>query len=344
MVDIIAALRAALYDFSETSVRRELAAVMADDAVIHLCHPFGDLVGPDALYDTAFAPLFSAIPDLERRDLIVTAGQTKAGDSWIGTCGFYTGVFLAPFMDIPPSGHQIGMRYHEFFRIRDNAIVEMQAIWDLPSLMMQARAWPMAPSLGREWLVPGPAMQNGLSPVPADITNSETSLSIVLDMLTHLSQHPSQGGPEVMKAEQFWHPRMSWYGPAGIGTARGIAGFRHWHQIPFLKAMPDRCGGTIKTADTHFFAEGDFVAVTGWPNMEMTVTGDGWLGIAPTGHKITMRSLDFWRVEKGLIRENWVLVDLLDVYHQIGVDVFARLREFNKSRVMGSITYADELT
>ena len=32
----------------------------------------------------------------------------------------------------------------------------------------------------------------------------------------------------------------------------------------------------------------------------------------------------------GLIRENWVLVDLLDVYDQIGVDVFARIREFNK--------------
>jgi len=34
----------------------------------------------------------------------------------------------------------------------------------------------------------------------------------------------------------------------------------------------------------------------------------------------------------GLIRENWVLVDLLDVYDQIGVDVFARTREFNKVR------------
>ena len=60
--------------------------------------------------------------------------------------------------------------------------------------------------------------------------------------------------------------------------------------------------------------------------MQMTVTGDGWLGIAPSGQEITMRSLDFWRVEGELIRENWVLVDLLDVYEQLGVDVFARLR------------------
>ena len=45
-----------------------------------------------------------------------------------------------------------------------------------------------------------------------------------------------------------------------------------------------------------------------------------------------MRSLDFWRIENGLIRENWVMVDLLDMYNQIGVDVFDRLREFNKAR------------
>ena len=40
---------------------------------------------------------------------------------------------------------------------------------------------------------------------------------------------------------------------------------------------------------------------------------------------MTMRSLDFWRVEGDLIRENWVLVDLLDVYAQLGIDVFARM-------------------
>ena len=134
-----------------------------------------------------------------------------------------------------------------------------------------------------------------------------------------------------MEMEKYWHPKMNWYGPSGIGTGRGISGFRNWHQIPFLAGMPDR-GTYIDQIDYHFFGDHDYAAVTGWPNMIQTITQGGWLGIAPTDKRITMRSLDFWRLEKGLIRENWVLVDLLDMYDQIGVDVFARMREFNKAR------------
>ena len=114
----------------------------------------------------------------------------------------------------------------------------------------------------------------------------------------------------------------------GIGTSRGIDGFRTVHQIPFLKAMPDRRGGGYQgLGQSHFFAEGDYVGETAWPGMAMTVSGDGWLGIAPTGQPITMRSLDFWRVEGELIRENWVLVDLLHAWDQLGVDVLGRMRE-----------------
>ena len=82
----------------------------------------------------------------------------------------------------------------------------------------------------------------------------------------------------------------------------------------------------------HFFGGRNFAAVTGWPDMYQSIIHGGWLGIASPDKKIEMRSLDFWRVEEGLIRENWVLVDKLHMYDQIGVDVFARMREFNKAR------------
>ena len=147
-------------------------------------------------------------------------------------------------------------------------------------------------------------------------------------MLEGLGQYAT-GGVEAMQLEKHWHPKFSWYGPSGIGTCRGVQGFRDWHQIPFLNAMPDRVGDP---AAGNLFGESNYVGFTAWPGMHMTISADGFLGIVPTDKKITMRSLDFWRREGNLLRENWVLVDLLHVYHQLDVDVFARLKEFNKAR------------
>jgi len=225
------------------------------------------------------------------------------------------------------------MRYNEFFRFENDQVVEMQALWDIPELMMQADAWPMTPSLGVEWLVPGPATQDGIITSPYDEIRADASLQLILDMGAAM-QSSSKKGVEGMKLDRYWHPKMLWYGPAGIGTNRRIAGFRNWHQIPFLKAMPNR--KDTPSDNVAWFADGNYVGTTGWPNMQMTISGDGWLGIAPSNQEITMRSLDFWRCENGLIRENWVLIDLLHVYDQIGVDVFSRMRsQFRNSQSVG---------
>ena len=337
---LLAPLRAALYDFSEHGVRAALSDVCADDAVFRLAHPLGEIHGTDAFFEQTFAPLVDAWPDLERRDHIVVAGTDDHGHDWVGCGGYYLGVALGPWLDIPPTGHITHMRFHEFYRFVDGKVVEMQSLWDIPEVMMQANAWPMAPSLGREWHIPGPATQDGIITKPSDEAAGEQTKRTIIEMLEKMKRHPSTGGPAVMEMDRYWHPKMSWYGPSAIGSGRGIAGFRHWHQIPFLNAMPDR-GKERASLTYHFFGEQNYAAVTGWPNMIQTVSDDGWMGIAPAGRKITMKSLDFWRIENGLIRENWVMVDVLEAFQQLGVDVFARLREFNKARNLGRVDLPD---
>ena len=337
---LLRALREAQYDWDDAGIRKALAALSSPDAVFRLAHPFGDMHGAEAFYENALAVLKAAWPDVERRDWLVMAGEDEAAVAWVGCGGHFVGTFAAPFLDIPPTGHLVHMRFHEFYRFENGKITEMQALWDIPEVMMQAGAWPMVPSLGREFCIPAPASGDGLIRAERNPDNSRASQQLIIDMLEHMKRHPSQGGPEVMEMPRFWHPRMNWYGPAGIGTGRGIAGFRNWHQIPFLQGMPDR-GSKVAEITYHFFGDNDYAAVTGWPNMIQTISHDGWLGIPPLNKEITMRSLDFWRVENGLIRENWVMVDLLHMYDQIGVDVFARLREFNKSRVLSTISYED---
>lgn len=293
-------------------------AVFDANALIQLAFPFETMAGPGALFDEAIGGLAAAFPDFERRNTIVIEGTTEADALWLGACGYYCGTFAAPFLDIPPTGRMAALRFHEFYRIEAGNIAEFQGLWDIPELMMQAGIWPLSPSLGREWHVPGPATQDGLR-VSGD---GDNALKIVRDMLTALGRNHE--GVAAMELERYWHPKCSWYGPSGIGTARGIKGFRAHHQAPFLDAMPNR--RAILDAG-HFFAEGNYVGFTAWPGMEMTLSGGGWLGIPGAGQEITMRSLDFWRVEGDKIRENWVLVDILHAYDQLGVDVFARMRE-----------------
>ncbi len=326
--ETVGEFREALYDCDESRLEAVMQKLFSPECDIHLAYPFEDLHGPSELFQRAYQPLIRSFPDLERRDYIVISGEAETGD-WVGCAGYYLGVFEHAWLDIPPTLHPTFMRFCEFFRLDQGRIVEMQALWDIPQVMMQARAWPMAPGLGVEWLVPAPAPQNGIVTGPRDEACSTASYKLVREMLDSLSRY-AEGGHRAMNLEKYWHPKMTWYGPAGIGTNRRLSGFRNWHQIPFLNGMPNREGG--KDNDGTLFGDGHFVGFTAWPGMRATISGDGWMGIAPSNQNITMRSLDFWRCEKGLIRENWVLVDLLHVYHQIGVDVFARMRELTADR------------
>jgi hypothetical protein len=325
-------------NFETNRVKYYLDELFSRESKIKLCHPFGTVNGSEGLMQTALLPLHEAMNDLERRDMIVLAGTTPEGQDWIGCMGNYMGTFVAPFLDIPPTGHLAHMRYHEYFRIECGKVVEMQAIWDIPELMMQAGAWPMAPQLGKYLCTPAPMTQDGLTASG----DGKATYDHVIAMLTDLCKYPGNPDPSVMKLEQYWHPQFNWYGPAGIGTSRGTSGFRNWHQIPFLRGMPDRKLDNAGALSSHWFGEGAYVCETGWPNMRLTITDDGWMGIAPSNKEVLLRSLDFWRREKGgvhdgLIRENWVLVDLLDLYSQIGVEVLDRMREFNKARNLAAI-------
>ena len=171
--ELITPLRAAMYNFDEELVRLELGKLIDPDAKIRMPFPFKDLIGPQAFFTTCYAPLFEAFPDLERRDWIVIGGETEQGNHWVGCGGHYSGTFVAPWLDIPATGHLAHMRFHEFFRFEEGKIVEIQALWDIPELMMQANAWPMAPSLGLEYHVPGPATLDGQVSGPWDEEQSK---------------------------------------------------------------------------------------------------------------------------------------------------------------------------
>jgi hypothetical protein len=145
-----------------------------------------------------------------------------------------------------------------------------------------------------------------------------------------------------MPQKDHWHPKMMWYGPSGIGTTRGLQGFVDYHQLPFRKALPKRKGGSqwdeisglkAKPGGGHYIRVGDgaYSVTGGWPSVFANHVGGEFLGLGPTGRAVTMRVMDFYLHHEGLIRENWVPLDVLDLLLQMGVDVLGRTQsEFRR--------------
>ena len=183
---ILKPLQDALATATSVGVRAAIAQTIAPDATIHMCHPFGTITGAQT-FDTLYGPLLAALPDLERRDMIVLQGTTPEGQDWVGCMGNYMGTMVRPWLDIPATGHLVHMRYHEFFCIQDGRVSEAQIIWDIPELMMQAGAWPMAPQLGKYLCTPAPMSQDGLT-VTGD---GQAAKDHVIAMLKDLCEHPA---------------------------------------------------------------------------------------------------------------------------------------------------------
>lgn len=116
--------------------------------------------------------------------------------------------------------------------------------------------------------------------------------------------------------DEFWTEDMIWHGPPGFGDIHGIEGFKYEVLQPFYAAFPDyHVKNDIEVADENW------IAATGF----LTATHQGeWLGIAATGKPVKMRFSDFWLVKEGLLSENWVMVDNIEVLRQLGIDPLAQ--------------------
>jgi predicted ester cyclase len=295
----------------------------APDANYNFSSPFSNVQN---LSRDVWLPLLAAIPDLERRTDILMEGHFNDGH-WFASTGFFVGHFEAPLWGIAPTKRPIWLRYGWFDRVEGDKVVESYVLFDVARFLIDAGQWPLAPQLGQsQW--PAPQTQDGINFETADIADSDKSLKLVEAMIAGLMQYDRKSLSS-MGMIRFWTPQFGWYGPGGIGTARGHRDYERAHQGPFLGTFPDRVGGNHKCR----IGDGAYVASTGWPSIRATHMGDGWLGLPATGKPITMRVMDFWRRDGDLLAENWVFIDMIDLLNQIGVDVFARMHALNGENI-----------
>jgi predicted ester cyclase len=283
--------------------------------------PLNELDGRETVAEAFWDPLFAAFPDLERNDYLLLSG-TFEGSEWVATAGTFVGTFAADWLGIPATGHATWIQYGALHRMVDGHIAETRLLFDVLDVLRQA-GYRFVPALAPEAVAPGPSTQDGLLLEAHDESASARTLELVEEMI--FEGLAAYDGEELdsMQMDEYWHEDFMWYGPAGIGTTRGVDGFQEFHQGPWLEAFPNR--GTSE--DPVRLAEGDYCAWTAWPGPETTHLGDGWLGLPGTGETVTYRVIDFWRREGDRLAENWVYIDMVDLLKQVGVDVFERVRE-----------------
>jgi len=294
------------------------AAIFAPDCRFHIAHPFNELDGLAQGIEGFFAPLLESLDHAGRTHAIIATDRFE-GAQIVAVMGHWHGTFARDFAGIPASRKPVWIRFGEIHRIADGRIAESWMLPDMLDLIRQAGLWPLAPSLGAEHQWPSPG---GNTCALSDPDHEAGHANLALVRAMHAALDTFDGVTlESMDLAPYWTQDFAWYGPAGIGTAFGLDGFRAVHQIPFLTAFPDRRGGQHIAR----IGDGDFVVTGGWPSVTATHTGDGFCGMPATGRRVGMRVMDFYRCESGLIAENWVPLDLTHLLLQMGYDIFARI-------------------
>lgn len=142
----------------------------------------------------------------------------------------------------------------------------------------------------------------------ADLTKTEATRAVIEGMVDGLNDH------RIADIGEFFAEGFTWRGNAGCGTKKGLRAFQDNWQKPFQAAFSDKT-----CVDEARLFMGEWAAAFG--RQEATHSGV-FMGVAPTGRRVEIRYMDFWKVVDGKIVDNWVMVDFSHVLQQLGVDVF----------------------
>ena len=310
-----------LSHFDTGDVEQAVATHFAPDAKISASHPINEAQQGTGYYSDVIAPIMQAFEGCTRQNYIVLAGE-YLGTEWVTSTEYFHGRFTQPLCGIPASGKLAFLRFGEFHRMENGKIVESQVFLGFAELIIALGLWPLAPSQGYEGVVPGPATHDGIVTGPSDPTTSRASADLVEGMLKKLTTEDEAWRP-------YWHDRMVWYGPGGLGSYATLSGFSEF-QSPFEQIFDgwgDGKDAGIKGVGANCKAgDGEYAFLSGWP-MITGVQVKPFLGLDTTGKRVFMRDCDWWRCEDGKIIENWCMLDIPHVLMQLGYDLFAEISE-----------------
>jgi predicted ester cyclase len=324
-------LAAFLTEMASGDARAVLGRYCHPDCRFEIFHPFNTIDGLDAAAEKFWLPLRAAFPDYEQRIAFLVGGEYE-GRAMASSWGHAMGTFDAPWLGIPPTRGLAFLSFGCNVIVRDGKISKAYILLDIVDLMRQAGFYPFRPMPGTGEAWPFPPCDTGATAFGHDPVRGAETLRIVREMQVGLPNQAQIKSTNAQPAPHspHWHENMNWYGPAGIGSMRGLRGFRNFHGALFLQAFPDRTGwqrdpNGPQDAPGHYIRLGDgrYAVTSGYPSLNATHTGAEWLGLPPSGRRIEMRVADWYRLDaENKIVDNWVMMDIPHIVSQMGMDLF----------------------
>ena len=291
--------------------------------------PLSLQTGPTAVSKVFWQPLKRAIPDLKREIHMVFAGASSGradgstdGETWVCGTGYLSGHAQGQFLGIPATDHPLRLRWGAFYKLRQGRIIECQKILDFVDWFDQIGLPVLPKSRGIAHVYPAPTGYDGVIRGPQDVSQTSETLRLGRQFLYGGLNRYDASGLSSMGMADFFHPNVKWYGPGGIGACFSLAEFETLHQTPWLEAFPDRKVQTLGA----LIAEGALLGAAGVAGVCATHSG-AYLTTPASGKPIAVSGLDFWLRQDDKFTENWVFVDMVDLFAQMGEDLFARLHQ-----------------
>lgn len=296
--------------------------------------PLNQIIGIEAVVAQVWHPLRAAFPDLKRHTDIFLGGMS--GDKeWIAARGYLIGTFFNDWLGIPATGRKTNIRFGQFYAMHDGKIAESYLIFDMLDVIRQAGFQLLPPSRGAEGgKVIASMTRDGVLLMEQDPLETRQTAQLVREMgrgLRRYNRDRDSRDLRSMSGGDQWHKHFHWYGPCGIGSCYTLEEFEDFHQRPWLEGFGDRNpnftgGRLLGIGDDTILAEGNYAALGIWDTPYSRHNGP-YMGVPPSGKVMTLRDFDWYRREGSYLVQNWVPIDMIDLFMQMGVNLFERLQE-----------------
>lgn len=162
-----------------------------------------------------------------------------------------------------------------------------------------------------------------------DLSQTEETLRVIDSMVDGLNDH------DIDNMGRFFAESFRWMGNGGCGFKNGLKEFQDGWQRPFQQAFSNKI-----CVDEARITQGQWCAAFG---RQEAIHSGTFMGIEPTGKKVIIRYMDFWKVEDGKIVDNYVTVDFPSIMMQLGVDPFSGHGWENLDSEQGPLVHTAEV-